>query len=231
MTMMKRTAFVCAMAVSLTAVLAGSTSAGPIVPKDAADPVALAARLKAEGWSEVKAGVFEKRGDDKVETVAFGPGAAAHARAQLRKRYNALLRSGKSTSAEGRKALDGIKSALAAIDRDQQEDTVSASACNLDWAVKTRAYPHDGHGPVAYAMARHYNSCGWGVVYTYVHSESNGGEETRTCYDEGWHPKFCERGSEAPGGPPCFSEGYAYAYDAYYNISIESGSTNRACFQ
>jgi hypothetical protein len=215
----------------LTAVLAGSTSAGPIVPKDAADPAGLTARLKAAGWREVKAGVFEKRGDDKVETVAFGPGAAGHARAQLRKRYNALLRSGKSLSSEGRKALDGLENALAAIDRHGPDGGVSTLACNLDWAIRTRAYPHNGHGPVAYAMARHYNSCGWGSIYTYAHSESSGSEETRSCSDEGWHPKFCEVGSEAPGGPPCFSQGYASVYDDYYRFFRDDNSFNYECYQ
>jgi hypothetical protein len=216
--MTKPTVLVCAMAVSMAVVAGGAAPEPRITLKNArGGPAAIAARLAADGWKEVKPGVFEKRDGAHFWSAAVGASAKAHARVQLKKRYEVLLRSGKSASPEVSRALAGIRQTLAAIDR--HEPRLEAD-CNLDMDVLARIYSDDG-SVTAYGRAHHFNSCGPGAVGVFLHAAAGGGSESRSCYDYGWHFKVCEYAVTVSGPPPCYAEAYAYAYDEYFGYFIE----------
>lgn len=207
-------------------------------------------KLKAEGWSQISEGVFERQlGPGKVEHLGYGREGLAWTLGDLRRRLESLKETYQRypseeladlidnlslritlTETELRNMPKGISSMTAAL--------AGASCSNICYSATADAYPQTSvQGVGAVADAKFNSTCGYSgntYAYAYAIATLNGTTTTVTQEDPDAGTNITSHAAAvvnggSVAGTPCSSNAYASAVSSALGISYSTSDTNSSC--
>lgn len=208
-------------------------------------------RMKAEGWTEISEGVFERhRGAAKVEHLGYGREGLTWHVADLTRQLETLMLEQESYPSEDlARIIDDLSIAIAKTKRaikNMPEGLSSATAAlsggpscsNVCYSATADAYPLTNvQGVGAVADAKFNSTCGYsGDTYAYAYARATKNGTTTTVEQEDPHTgtsitshaaASVEGGSVT--GVPCSSNANSYAQSYTLGIFYSTSDTNSLC--
>jgi hypothetical protein len=211
--------------------------------------------MKAEGWTEISDGVFERQlGVNKVEHLGYGREGLAWTVGDLNQKLERLQKeyarypSPKLAQTIADLTIESAKMRRALWNLDQTSSkgmsnltaAVTGPSCSsICYSATADAYDKGGspQGVAAVANATFNSSCGYsGDTYAYAYARATAGTTTTTVSQtdpkSGTSVASAATASVNGGsitGTPCYSEASAYAQSTALGISYSTSDTNSVC--
>lgn len=214
----------------------------------------LKAKMKAEGWTQIVDGVFERQlGPNKVEHLGFGREGLAWTVGELTRRLENLQKEQEVYPSEKlAKIIDDLNIKVAKARRElwnmdqgssQELSSITAavaggSCSNICYSATADAYSlTSSQGVAAVAEAKFNSTCGYsGDTYAYAYARATQNSTTTTVTQS--DPKsgtsvtsyaFASANGGSVSGIPCYSEASSYAQSSALGISYSTSDTNNLC--
>jgi hypothetical protein len=208
------------------------------------------AKMKAEGWSQIGDGVFERRlGTGKVEHLGYGKEGLAWTIGELRRQLGSLKQQYQSQpSEELGKIIDELSVKISSAEHELRAAPkgmsrltaalAGASCSNICYSATADAYPLTStQGVAAVADAKFNSSCGYsGDAYAYAYAVATLSGTTTTISQSDPHTGTNVTSHAAASvnggsitGTPCASSASSYAQSSTLGISYTTSATNSLC--
>jgi hypothetical protein len=200
------------------------------------------ARMLAQGWRPVAAGVFERQGGgNRVEHIAYGREGLDWAIGRLKGQLDTLHQEyGNHPSPDLARVIDELSVKIAGAERELRNmpsglsyvaAAVTAQSCNICYGATADAFPLTGvQGTKAIAEGKFNSDCGFvGETYAYAYAKAtlNGTTTVVIQSDPDSGSSILSNAvASVNGGPPCSSSANSYAQSTALGISYLTSDIN-----
>jgi hypothetical protein len=207
-------------------------------------------RMKAEGWTEIVDGVFERKlGPNKVEHMGYGRTGLAWIVGEQTQRLENLMREYESYPSDDlAKTIDNLSVSISRMKGQLKDmpDGISSMTANVTggsctsicYKATADAYPlTSSQGVGAVADSSFSSTCGYSgdtTAYAYARATLNGTTTIITQTDPHTGTSVTSHAAASVNGgsitgTPCYSEASASATSTALGISYSTSDTNSSC--
>ncbi|HEX4959854.1 MAG TPA: hypothetical protein VF173_03375 [Thermoanaerobaculia bacterium] len=205
----------------------------------------VAAKMLAEGWKPIAAGVYERqRGPNKVEHMGYGREGLTWTVGELNRQLENLMQEYQTFPSEDlAKVIDHLSVKIFNAKRELTSskslssitDAVTGASCSICYSATADAYYLTGsQGVAAIADAGFSSNCGYsGDTYAYAYARATtAGGTTNTVTQEDPHTGTSvssHASATANGVSNCASSANSYAQSTGLGIAYTTSDTNSVC--